>query len=590
MESVPTPTTEQTTVLPQEPSSFSSFVWKHFTKSNGKGECHICRKMLKINGSTTSNLANHLRLHKINSTSAATDYPTESSGIKKYCSQKYNQETFEILLVQFLVKSDSAFELVRNKEFKNLLMYLNSNVQMPSSATCKRRIVGLYDKQVQIEIKKMKELNTKLSCSLDIWTSPNGVAFLGVHAHYVSSSWTLEKQLLAFSPFPGVHSGVAIFNLFDKVIETYGIKEKVISVTMDNASNNDSFMNILIQKYPTIDAESHIRCFAHVLNISTQELFKEPGEHILNLRSFIRELRLSPTKMGYLREIYEKENISAPKKFKKLILDVPTRWNSTYEMLQRAMQLRTAVISYSGNRISDEAWAHFDWLLEILAPFKEATDLTVVEETSTLSVVVPTYNRLLDKLEKVLGSINKTNSMYLLLRNSLSKLHGYYNASSELATIATVLDPRFNLNEYAKDQGKNSIDAKKVGEFVLEMFSKDYYSNVSSSENVPTQTKKSVLFDDDFLETEPTTARECLEQYFNQPPISRRTSALNWWKQNETKFSQVAKMAKHFLAIPATEASVERNFSSGRHLITFDRSSLLPETIQAIQCLKSWLI
>ena len=48
-------------------------------------------------------------------------------------------------------------------------------------------------------------------------------------------------------------------------------------------------------------------------------------------------------------------------------------------------------------------------------------------------------------------------------------------------------------------------------------------------------------------------------------------------------------MARDYLAIPATSASSERLFSSGKHLITDSRNRLNQETIQACECLKSWL-
>jgi hypothetical protein len=48
-------------------------------------------------------------------------------------------------------------------------------------------------------------------------------------------------------------------------------------------------------------------------------------------------------------------------------------------------------------------------------------------------------------------------------------------------------------------------------------------------------------------------------------------------------------MARDYLAIPATSASSERLFSSGKLLITDNRNSLGEYTIEAVECLKSWL-
>jgi hypothetical protein len=64
---------------------------------------------------------------------------------------------------------------------------------------------------------------------------------------------------------------------------------------------------------------------------------------------------------------------------------------------------------------------------------------------------------------------------------------------------------------------------------------------------------------------------------------------LEWWKVNASSFPNLKRMARDYLAVPGTEASAEREFSSGKRLITDERGSLGPETIRAMQCLKSWL-
>lgn len=73
--------------------------------------------------------------------------------------------------------------------------------------------------------------------------------------------------------------------------------------------------------------------------------------------------------------------------------------------------------------------------------------------------------------------------------------------------------------------------------------------------------------------------------------ISNETSpsqALTFWKQHEKELPNLSKMAKFYLTIPITSTSAERLFSSARHLITYNRSSLLPDTIKEYVLLKDW--
>ena len=49
-------------------------------------------------------------------------------------------------------------------------------------------------------------------------------------------------------------------------------------------------------------------------------------------------------------------------------------------------------------------------------------------------------------------------------------------------------------------------------------------------------------------------------------------------------------MARRYLAIPATSASIERIFSIGSNIITKSRNRLEPGTVKQIVLLKSWKI
>jgi hypothetical protein len=51
----------------------------------------------------------------------------------------------------------------------------------------------------------------------------------------------------------------------------------------------------------------------------------------------------------------------------------------------------------------------------------------------------------------------------------------------------------------------------------------------------------------------------------------------------------IAYMSRDYLAIPATSISVERLFSTSRHLCTDVRNSLKAETITQSMCAKHWI-
>jgi len=64
---------------------------------------------------------------------------------------------------------------------------------------------------------------------------------------------------------------------------------------------------------------------------------------------------------------------------------------------------------------------------------------------------------------------------------------------------------------------------------------------------------------------------------------------LEWWKLYGGSFPVLSRLARDFLAIPATSVSVERTFSQSRHICSDLRSSMKAETIREALLSKVWI-
>ncbi|KAJ8893658.1 hypothetical protein PR048_006258 [Dryococelus australis] len=76
--------------------------------------------------------------------------------------------------------------------------------------------------------------------------------------------------------------------------------------------------------------------------------------------------------------------------------------------------------------------------------------------------------------------------------------------------------------------------------------------------------------------TEDTGTENVNKQFVSLPRIARSESPLQWWRHNSSQFPVLSEVAKCFLAIPSTQVSSERVFSTGGNIVSSRREVLLP--------------
>lgn len=79
-----------------------------------------------------------------------------------------------------------------------------------------------------------------------------------------------------------------------------------------------------------------------------------------------------------------------------------------------------------------------------------------------------------------------------------------------------------------------------------------------------------------------------IDQYFDSPRVAITGTEgpdwlYNWWRTHRGEYHQ---MAREFLAIPASEVSVERLFSAGRDLLGIRRLRLGADTMRILMLMK----
>jgi len=149
---------------------------------------------------------------------------------------------------------------------------------------------------------------------------------------------------LNFCHFPPPHTSFKLSKKINGFLHDWGIEKRVFSLTLDNASTNDVLIRTLkselrFQHSLVCDGEfMHICCCAHILNLIVQEGLKALGDSLDHIRESIKYVKGSESRMMKFKQCIEKLwDIDAKTA---LCIDVPTRWNSTFFMLESALKYK----------------------------------------------------------------------------------------------------------------------------------------------------------------------------------------------------------------------------------------------------------
>lgn len=204
----------------------------------------------------------------------------------------------------------------------------------------------------------------------------------------------------------------------------------------------------------------HMRCCAHILNLIVGDGLKELNDSISSIRNAVRYVRSSPSRLKRFKEACEEVNIESKAL---LCLDVVTRWNSTYMMLDAALKFKKAFKNLEGDA------NYTRYFEEEKKDGKQIQGPPVVADWEQAKVFLKFLKIFYDLTLKFSGSLYVTSNLFfqeifgvqvqlndliresdnLLARMALrmqQKYNKYWGAPEKLnllTYIATVLDPRF---------------------------------------------------------------------------------------------------------------------------------------------------
>ncbi|XP_026098618.1 zinc finger BED domain-containing protein 4-like [Carassius auratus] len=380
-----------------------SVVWEHFhLETPNKVRCMYCYRQLAYFNNTSS-MMRHLRSTHPAILQCAEDGnippvprpATDTAGPSKQGRQRELDEA----LVDMVVKDLQPFTIVEDEGFMAFVNKLDPSYVLPSRKALKTMVTERYNISKEKTMEDLKKADF-VSLTADMWSSINMDGYLGVTCHYITPEAKLATVVLGVRRFYQTHTAQHLMEAKALLMAEWGITTKVQCMVTDNASNMILSAQLLNLR--------HVPCFAHNLNLIVKKA--------LDQTPLINEIRQKARKIvGLFRssckakdKLVEMQGLMGRPALK-LMQEVDTRWNSTYDMLQRLYEQREPVGAALSNLNSDTApLTSFEYniiqeSLSLLQPFKLATTELSEEQRVSASKLIPLYRMLQHKLSRKKG-------------------------------------------------------------------------------------------------------------------------------------------------------------------------------------------
>ena len=99
---------------------------------------------------------------------------------------------------------------------------------------------------------------------------------MAITGYFLDKDWNYCEILLGFEPLSGIYTGENLSKTVIKLLNNHQITDRVLSVTTDNATNNDTLISSVqeaIQSQSQSDiAIFRVPCIAYVIQLSLNEL------------------------------------------------------------------------------------------------------------------------------------------------------------------------------------------------------------------------------------------------------------------------------------------------------------------------------
>lgn len=173
-------------------------------------------------------------------------------------------------LLKWVILNDQPFTEPQQEAFVELIHTLNPNAETISDKTVRADVMAAYEEKLNNLKAMVAEIPGKISITMDGWSSKNSLSFLGIRGHWLDKDWYYCSKLFDFAYIEDGHSGYYQSKILNECLSRLGIPfTKILAITVDNASNNDTLFDWLNE---ISQDSSRVRCLAHIINLAVQDM------------------------------------------------------------------------------------------------------------------------------------------------------------------------------------------------------------------------------------------------------------------------------------------------------------------------------
>lgn len=433
-----------------------------------------------------------------------------------------------------------------------------------------------------------KKISSSLNCqsnpsiTADCWSDRKLRSYLAITIHWIErENFQTRHALIDLYPLEDHHTSQYLSESIRNAIDQIANAKVTIQCAVGDGAKNSVGS---LRDY--VGDRNFFWCFAHRINLVVRHSLDGVSSKLEECRDLIKSIRSSSILRSKLRERTKRE----------LTLDCTTRWNSTFDMLNRLNDLLVPLTELINGADPDFSCLNIPhWLSNnflsgltaILKPFAEISTLSQAESYPTL-FAIPLWIRYLKReLEGFLAiiqeSLGLTSNQLIhktLAERLLSNMEHYFNEGENSVFRSDSLTMKA-LYLSCKITFLTPEDLQRIRENLIPEF--------RALKLHPSLEPLRTIFDDGFIHKVLIALQDALPENY---PISIHQSEgsnvihcespFTWWRDiGIQSFPFIADLARVFLSIPATSAPSESTFSRAGMEDRANRSRLGSETLRS---------